>query len=168
MFAPVSSAAFPESSSRTPNGKWSFWTKPSDRFFESVSSRRRRIKASWKMRARSASIGSDPALVRRKAQFQLFGGNKAGAEPLALAPDQQADPKHLAAPGECEAEDLRHRHSADIQADAVLGNVEDGALDPWRVGRRDQQFPAGADRSGSACALRGLCGVSPWGSPGEA
>jgi len=61
------------------------------------------------------------------------------AEPLALAPDQQAYPKHLTTPGECKTEDLRHRHSADIQTGAVLGHVDNGALDPWRIGRRNQE-----------------------------
>jgi len=81
----------------------------------------------------------DLALVRHKALAQLPSGDEAGAEPFALAPDQQAHPKHLAAPGECEAEYLGHRHGADIQAGAFLGHIDNGALDPWRVGRRDQE-----------------------------
>ena len=43
---------------------------------------------------------------QHKALPQFFGGHKARADQLAPAPDQRADPKHLAARGECEAEDF--------------------------------------------------------------
>src|ERR1700677_4858047 len=70
---------------------------------------------------------------------QLLGGHEAGADQLAPSPDQRANPEHLAARGEGEAEYLRHRQRADIEANPALGNVEDHALDPRRIRCRDQE-----------------------------
>src|SRR6476646_881675 len=70
---------------------------------------------------------------------QLPGGDEPDTDKFAPAPDQRAYPPHLAARGEGKAEHLGNREVAHIQAGAVVGNVEDVALDPRRIRRRDQE-----------------------------
>ena len=76
---------------------------------------------------------------RRNAFSQLLGGDEADADQFALAPDQRAYPPHLAACRQRKAEHLRDGKIANIQAGAVLGNVEDVALDPCCIRRRNQE-----------------------------
>src|ERR1700687_3223761 len=76
---------------------------------------------------------------RHQTLPKLFRGDEAGADKFAPAPDQRTYPKDFAARCECQAEKVRHRQRADIQASAVVGDIDDQALDPWRLGRRNQK-----------------------------
>ena len=78
-------------------------------------------------------------LCRTNPLTKLFRGDEARADKFALAPDQRTYPKNLAARGEGKAEQLRDRQRADIKASAAIGDLDDQAFDPRRVGRRDQK-----------------------------
>src|SRR5437667_8345837 len=79
--------------------------------------------------------------LRRDALPQLPGRDESDADQFAPAPDQRAYPPHLAARGQRKAEHFWHREVAHVEAGAVLGNIEDVALDPWRIRRRNQESP---------------------------
>ena len=70
---------------------------------------------------------------------QFFCGDETGTDKFPPAPDERAHPKDFAPGGEGEAEKLRHRERTDIQASALVGNIHDHALDPWRIRRRNQE-----------------------------
>src|ERR1700724_3229894 len=78
-------------------------------------------------------------LCRLKAFPELFGGDEPGADAFAVAPSQRTYPENLAARRECQAEYLGHRQRADLEGRAGVGNVDDQAIDPWRVRRRNQK-----------------------------
>ena len=78
-------------------------------------------------------------LFRYKTLSKLLGTDKTGAEKFAPAPGNRAHPKHLAACREGEAEQFWHRQRPDLEANAVVGDVDDHAFDPWRIGRRDDE-----------------------------
>ena len=84
-------------------------------------------------------IGFSGARARRNSLPQLPGADETGADPLAAAPDQRTYPKHLATGGKRKTEQLRHRQIADLQADAVVGDIDDLARDPRRIRRRNQK-----------------------------
>src|SRR3981189_408298 len=88
---------------------------------------RRRVQKLW--------IG----VSQHKIPPTLFRSDEAGADKSAPAPDHGTHPNDFAARRECEAEKFRHRQRTDVQASAVFGNIDDHALDPWRVGRRNQK-----------------------------
>src|SRR6202165_1203829 len=78
-------------------------------------------------------------LCRLEAFPELFGGDEPGADAFAVAPGQRTYPENLAARRECQAEYLGHRQRADLEGRAGIGNIDDQALDPWRVRRRNQK-----------------------------
>lgn len=68
---------------------------------------------------------------------KLSGADEAGANQFALAPDQRADSKNLAPCSESKAEQVRYREAADLHTRTAFGNIDDRALDPRRIRRRD-------------------------------
>src|SRR5665213_1292655 len=70
---------------------------------------------------------------------ELLGADETGADPFATAPDQRAYPKHLTARGKGQAKQLGYRQIADVKANPVFRDVDDGAFDPWRFGRRNHK-----------------------------
>jgi hypothetical protein len=53
---------------------------------------------------------------------KLLCGEKAGTQTFALAPNQRADPKDLAAGGECETEQFRNRQRAARDQTLTIGD----------------------------------------------
>ena len=76
---------------------------------------------------------------RRQALSELAYADEAGADPPTAAPDQRTYPKHFATSGKRKTKQLRHGEIADLQADAVVGDIDDLARDPWRIRRGDQK-----------------------------
>src|ERR1700738_1621023 len=112
------SAAFPASSGKTPNGKWSFWTRPKNRSFESAWWGNRWIRPARK--DLSGRLKLRIGVGRLKALPKLFRGDEAGADNFAPAPHQRTSPQHLAACGKGSAERLRPSQRADFQANAIV------------------------------------------------
>src|ERR1700760_797178 len=73
------------------------------------------------------------------ARTQLLGTEELGADHLAIAPDQRANPQNLAGGGEGQPEQLGYRQRADVHADSLPGDVDDGAFDPWGIGRLNHE-----------------------------
>ena len=73
------------------------------------------------------------------AAAKLLCSNEAGADQFAAAPGPEADADHGSAGREGETEHFGHRQRADIEADAACGNIDDEALDPWGIGRRNHK-----------------------------
>src|SRR5438128_9054735 len=73
------------------------------------------------------------------AVAQLLCGDKPRAEQFAAPPRPDADAHHRAAGGEGKPEHLWYRQRADVETDAAFGDVDDEALDPGRVGRRNHK-----------------------------
>src|SRR4051794_39811101 len=65
--------------------------------------------------------------------------DKPRPQQFAAPPRPDADPHHRAAGGEGKPEHFGHRQRADVEADPALGNIDDEALDPWRVRRRNDK-----------------------------
>jgi hypothetical protein len=65
--------------------------------------------------------------------------NEAGADQFALAPHHRTNPKHLAALREGEPEHFRYRQRPNVQANALVADIDDQAFDPRRLGRGDQK-----------------------------
>src|SRR4051812_1220916 len=80
-----------------------------------------------------------PRIAMALAAAKLLGADEPRAEQLAAPPCPHADAHHRAAGGEGEPEHFRHRERADVEADAALGYIDDEALDPRRIWRRNHK-----------------------------
>jgi len=98
--------------------------------------------------------------IRLKTLPKLSRGDEARADQFTPAPDQRAHPKHFSAGGEGEAEKLRHRQRADIEANAVVGHIDDQAFEPRRIRRRDKK--SRLMQLDPNMPARAEVGVSPW------
>jgi hypothetical protein len=79
--------------------------------------------------------------TRLSALPKFIRANEAGPHQFALAPHHRTNPKHLAARREGKTEHLRYRQRPNVQANALVADIDDQAFDPRRFGRGDQKPP---------------------------